>query len=541
MDNKYRQKIFFYAVAGLLLAISSFMHFWKIGDVPNGFFFDEVSIGYNAWSIGETGANEYGDRYPVFFHIFDKYYNEPVMIYTLVPLVKVFGLGKAVIRLPSGIFIILAGIAFYFLSYKLTRSRWTSVFSAFIFTVVPCGFAISRSSMSGFTPMLLGITAGFYFLFESLSRKSFWWPVASAFFLVLAMYSHTAGRPAVFIALVCFALAFNMLLLKRWRIFLVFLSSCVFFLLPMFIALIRNPHVLTSRINEISLWKDAPPIYELACRICSRYLDYFSPEFLFISGDAEPRHNACNAGGLYVFMLPFVVAGIFYTIREFRRNPYCRFILLALLSYPTAAVVTMDRMHGTRTLSGLPFWCVISVLGFCFIWKNKVKLRPLVIAVLCFSVIEISSYFVSYFGSYALKSRSSFFAPFVETLEASFPELGKGDTLYVSNSVFPHPVDKGFKPTWYIYFLLLGNIHPAVYQKAGIPEEHIQPYEGKTSRPGILIRMNSVIKADDGGNVVAVLNSEPLPPNSKLIRKIPLSVGSDRFFEVYRVYGIAGK
>jgi hypothetical protein len=48
--------------------------------------------------------------------------------------------------------------------------------------------------------------------------------------------------------------------------------------------------------------------------------------------------------------------------------------------------------------------------------------------------------------------------------------------------------------------------------------------------------MNSRISADSAGNPIAILNDEPVPANSKLIRKIPLSAGSDRFFEVYRVY-----
>jgi hypothetical protein len=530
-----RKDTYFISAAFFLLGLSIFLHFWKLKEIPPGFFFDEASIGYNAWCIEESGADEYGSRYPMFFRAFDNYH-EPVMVYTLVPIIKIFGFGKGITRVPSGIFLVLSGIAFYFLSYKLTRSRWISIFSAFIFTVMPWCFAISRSAMAGYAPMLLGITAGCYFLFETISRKSYWWPMASAFFWAFTMYSHNTGRPATAIALVCFVLAFNRLLLKRWKPFIVFATSYVLLLVPMIVAVIRNPHVLTSRFNEISVWKDNPSVIELISRICSRYVEYFSPGFLFISGDAEPRHNACGAGGLYVFMAPFVVAGIFYAIRNFRRNPYCRFILLAILSYPAAAVLTMDRMHGTRSLNGAPFWCVIFVLGFCFIWRYKVKFRPVVIAVLCFSVIEISFYFVSYFGNYALKSRNSFMAPFAETVETSFANLGKDNTLYVSKSVFPHPVDRQFKPVWYIYFLFLGNIHPEVYQKSGIPKEYIQPYEGKISKPGIFVRMNSEITVDNAGNPIAVPNKEALPSNSMLLHKIPLSEGSNRFFEIYRVY-----
>jgi hypothetical protein len=61
-------------------------------------------------------------------------------------------------------------------------------------------------------------------------------------------------------------------------------------------------------------------------------------------------------------------------------------------------------------------------------------------------------------------------------------------------------------------------------------------YDAKIHRPGILIRMNSRISVDSGGNPIAIFNNEPIPVNSNLIYKIPLSTGSDRFFEIYRVH-----
>ena len=234
-------------------------------------------------------------------------------------------------------------------------------------------------------------------------------------------------------------------------------------------------------------------------------------------------------------MAPFIIAGFFYVIKNFRRNPYLRFLLYAVLIYPAAAVLTMDRMHCARCMNGAPFWCILAVLGFYFIWTYKRKLRVAVIAVLCFSAIEVSIYFVNYFGKYAVESRSSFYAPFAETVEYGFRNLSGNDTFYVSDSVFFLPVDSSFKPSWYVYFLFYGKIAPETYQKTGIPE-YIRVYDGKISNPGILIRMNSRISVDNAGNPIAVLNNEPVPEKSKLIRRIPLSSGSDRFFEIYRVY-----
>ena len=41
------------------------------------------------------------------------------------------------------------------------------------------------------------------------------------------------------------------------------------------------------------------------------YLDHFNPDFLFIHGDGWVQHHAVNVGMLYLWDLPFIVAGIY--------------------------------------------------------------------------------------------------------------------------------------------------------------------------------------------------------------------------------------
>lgn len=530
-----RNDTYFIAVALVLFCLSVFLHFWKLGQIPDGFFFDEVSIGYNAWCIEETGADEYGIKFPVFFKCFDNY-QDPVYVYVLAGMVKIFGPEKWVVRFPSGLFHVLASIAFFFLATKYVRNRFTCLGAAFIFSILPWIFPLSRSGMGGYTPMLLGMTAGWYFIVNAIGRRSMLSAVFAGCSWAFVMYSHQIGRPMGAVLLICFVVSMNKLIFKRMKAFALFSTVYLVCMLPMIVYVWNHPESMTKRFSNMSVWSTGGDFMDSLLGILQRYLEYFSPNFLFISGDPVLRHNSGGSGELFIFLAPFVIAGIFCFYRDFFRNPYVIFATLAIVIYPLAAILTIDHMHGTRALNGTIPWMLLALVGADFAWRRKVKFRPIVIAVLCFSVIEVSYYFVNYFDGYALKARNSFFASFVETVETSFANLGKDDTLYISSSFFHHPVDKEFKPVWYIYFLFLGNIHPAVYQKTGIPKEYIQPYEGKISRPGIFIRMNSVMTADDEGNPMAVLNTEPVPENSKLLRKIPLSEGSNRFFEVYRVY-----
>lgn len=516
-----------------LFAISAFLHFWRFPEIPNGFFYDEAAEGYNAYCIAVSGKDEYGIHHPMFFRSFDNYL-DPVIVYVLAPMVKIFGLEKWVVRLPGNIFLFLAAIAFFFLAIKYVKNIWICLAGSFVFSVLPWVFPLSRTGIGGYMPMLLGIIGGVYFLVDSLGKKSRISAVLAGVFWAFAIYSHHIGKPMAVVILACVALSFNVLIVRRWKVLAVFLISLATCLSPMIISVLMNPLSVTSRFSQVGVWNGSSGTGETFMRIFERYIQYFSPGFLFISGDSDLRHNTSASGELFVFMLPFVIAGIFFIIRKFR-NPYFRFIFYAILSYPATAILTIEKMHSARCMNGAPFWCLLSVIGFYFIWMTKPKFRIPVIAILCFGLIEISSYFAGYFGEYTIKSRSSFVAHFAETVEFSFQNLGKDETLYVSNSVFHHPVNKEFKPVWYIYFLFYGKVDPALYQKAGIPNDYVRPYEGKIDKPGIFIRMNSRISVDSSGYPVAVSNTESIPKKSELIHKIPLSEGSDRFFEIYRI------
>ncbi|MCX6984195.1 MAG: glycosyltransferase family 39 protein, partial [Lentisphaerae bacterium] len=178
---KLREFHVFCATAILLLALTGFLHFFRTGEVPCGFYADEASVGYNAFCISETGADEYGIRYPVFFKCFDNY-QDPVMIYSLVPLIKMFGTEKWVVRFPSGLFHILASIAFFSLASKYAGNRWICLGGAFVFSILPWIFPLSRSGMGGYTPMLFGMAAGGYFIMDAIGRRSMISAVFAGFF-----------------------------------------------------------------------------------------------------------------------------------------------------------------------------------------------------------------------------------------------------------------------------------------------------------------------------------------------------------------------
>jgi predicted membrane-bound mannosyltransferase len=54
----------------LILFLAFFFRFYQLGNIPFGFFCDEASVGYNAYSLANTGTDEWGVKWPLFFKAF---------------------------------------------------------------------------------------------------------------------------------------------------------------------------------------------------------------------------------------------------------------------------------------------------------------------------------------------------------------------------------------------------------------------------------------------------------------------------------------
>ena len=94
----------------LIIVVASFLRLYKITDVPPGVNRDEASIGYTAYSLLNTGKDEYGRAFPVSFESFGDW-KLPFYIYAVMPLVSIFGLSEFAIRIPSSIFGILSALS----------------------------------------------------------------------------------------------------------------------------------------------------------------------------------------------------------------------------------------------------------------------------------------------------------------------------------------------------------------------------------------------------------------------------------------------
>lgn len=100
----------------VILILAAVLRLYGLDRFPAGLNADEAAIGYNAWSLLETGKDEHSAPWPLVFRSFDDY-KPPVYFYLVLPFVKFFGLNIWSVRLPSA----LLGITSVYLVYLVVK------------------------------------------------------------------------------------------------------------------------------------------------------------------------------------------------------------------------------------------------------------------------------------------------------------------------------------------------------------------------------------------------------------------------------------
>jgi len=377
----------------ILLLILIFAFFTRIINIdknPNGFFCDEASIGYNAYSILNTGKDEFGNKMPLFFKAFGEY-KSPVMIYSTIPFIKVFGLNIFSNRFPAVIYGLISIIAIYLL-LNLIFDINTAIYGAFIFSILPWHFHFSRFNFEGIMPYITFALLGLYFWFLYLKNTKIKFLSLSLIFFALSLYSYFPAR--IIIPLFSFALLtiyFKKINLKHF----IFLVSLTFILvIPLLNHMLFGPgmarwHQVGGQINIQKIIKEYPK--------------YFSINYLFTKGDIDTpgqfinRHSVRGIGELYYFQLPLILIGCFYLFKKNRRFFYL--MLIALLIYPLANIFTdSSSPQATRTIFAIIPFTILSAVGL----KQLMQLvksqifKILIFLILIFSFINFWKLFQKY-------------------------------------------------------------------------------------------------------------------------------------------------
>jgi hypothetical protein len=152
----------------VIASLVIFLRFFHLGTIPQGIHADEASYGYDAYSLLETGTDQWGESWPLSFKSFGDYkLNLP---YLIIPSIKLVGLNTTATRLPSAVFGLLTAVTLFFTLELFRRSPLMSGMLTLIFATSPWSFGISRVFFES-NVALFFYAVGLYIFVRTLKTK----------------------------------------------------------------------------------------------------------------------------------------------------------------------------------------------------------------------------------------------------------------------------------------------------------------------------------------------------------------------------------
>jgi 4-amino-4-deoxy-L-arabinose transferase-like glycosyltransferase len=343
------------------------IYFAKVQRNPPGYYIDESSISYNAYTISQSGVDEFGTPWPLYFRSFGDYKN-PVYIYLLAGIYRITGPSILAARLLSAVCGVLAALGLGLLAARISERSSLKVASAnraelsilvaLMTLLTPWLFEMSRVVLEvALYPLIVVL---FLLCAHRSSTKTRWHWVQIIFLavtLALVTYTYSIGRligPLFALGLIFFASRERRAgVLKTWALYAVTL-------LPLLLFHRRNPGALTGRFSLITYLEPSYTSTDNLREFVKHYLGNLNPWRLFVTGDPnfEQIAHLYDAPLLLAATGLMAIAGWVLILRDHRREAWWRFVLYCLLVSVVPASLTKEYVHMLR-LAAVPVFVIV--------------------------------------------------------------------------------------------------------------------------------------------------------------------------------------
>lgn len=382
----------------LVVLLAAFLRFWQLGNNPPGLTWDEAAWGYNGYSLGLTARDEFGRFLPLDYLESFGDFKPPVYAYLTILPVKIFGLNEFATRFPSAFLGVLTVLLTYFLvreifSNSLSARRYALI-ASFLLAISPWQIMLSRAAFEANVASFFiigGVTA-----FLRGIRNKGWWLILAAASLALSLQTFNTARVVSPLLVLLLLIGFREKLwpLKKWLLlafltgFIILAPAISFYLTPQAklrfqeVNIFSNPAVVAlanqEMVNDNWAWWSRiihNRRWGYAREYLRHYFDHFKPNFLFFKGDGNPKFSTQDVGELYLWELPFLVAGILWLLK--RREGHWWIIPLWLLIGIVPAAIARETPHALRIETTLPTWQILTAVGvvgfYDWLWRIKIK------------------------------------------------------------------------------------------------------------------------------------------------------------------------
>ena len=390
----------------LVIFLGAFLRLFKLTSSPPSISWDEAAVGYNAWTVSNYGRDEWGKIFPLYFKSFEDD-KRPVHIYITSAFIKLFGLSNLTIRLPSAIFGLFSILALYLLTKEIFKSSAIALTAAFLLSISPYNIHFSRFNHE-FNFCLFFYELGLLFFFKGVN-SNLKFLLLSFLFFGIDLFTYQAALIVVPLTLCLMVALYRKKILENRKI--LFKSFLILFFFFLTIGL--NPPLLgLSRVNQTNFPEQlikSTNLYkisknELFGRLeiaLAEYKLHFTPDYLFIKGDKNPRLADQISGQFNLIEGIFLALGL--TLLATNPTKVGIIVLFWFFIAPLPSSLTPEAPHSARALFLNGSWQIISSLGiyqFLSLFRSK-RIKLILVSILTlFSLINVGNYYQKYWKTY---------------------------------------------------------------------------------------------------------------------------------------------
>lgn len=399
----------------IILLVASFIRIYNLNNYPSGFQGDEASFFLNAQALKLNGHDEDNQFLPLYLRSFID--PKPALYsYLQIPFIYILGETHTSARIPAAIFGIIS-IYLVFLLIKRTINNNIGLISAALLAISPWHIILSRGSQEVILSFTFGMAALLFF-FPVLKNDKY--NIFSYFsfgiFLLLSMYSYHSAK--IFLPILLLIIIILKIIEKKLSVG----KSIILIMYIILIVIIAVLGVGFTRYNAVSIFNEplvqivldekihtaanfAPNILirlfnnkllDYSFSILKNYGDYFSINYLFISGGQPQRFIIPFSGLFYIFDLVLFIIGFFYMLNKKKLKNLRYFFICWLLFAPLPGALTRQEIPSTiRTFPMIVPMFLIIAYGICAIYnsvKNSIN-KLFILIILIFLYLYGFSYF----------------------------------------------------------------------------------------------------------------------------------------------------
>lgn len=325
---------------------------------PPGFYIDESAIAYNAHTIAQSGRDEYGDRWPLYFRSFGEYKN-PTIVYLLAGVFRFSGPSIFTARLLSASLGAVAALVLGWMAWRMTHRAAAAAIITLSALLTPWLYEGSRLVFEVAAYPL--VCAGFLLVVWRASQRH-WWNAADIFcvatLLALLTYTYSIGRllgPLLAVGMAWFVSRANLgRVVATWTLY-------GFTLIPIAVFASRHPGALTGRFSAITSLRADATLGANAAALLLQFVRDVNPWRWLVTGENNIRDHMPGMPALLMSTFVLALTGAACFASRVRRDPWSGFVIYGLVVSMLPAALTVNEFPQLRLITIPVFLHVLAI------------------------------------------------------------------------------------------------------------------------------------------------------------------------------------